>query len=48
VFGIIWMINKPYMATFFTDPRLILIGLGAFVWLGLGAFIMSRMISFEI
>ncbi|MEG3091090.1 type II secretion system F family protein [Sphingomonas sp. PB1R3] len=48
VFGIIWMINQPYMARFFVDPRLMIIGVGAFVWLGLGAFIMSRMISFEI
>ncbi|WP_294234950.1 type II secretion system F family protein [uncultured Sphingomonas sp.] len=48
VFGIIWTINQPYMARFFVDPRLIVVGLGAFVWLGLGAFIMSRMINFEI
>ncbi|MCT8001762.1 type II secretion system F family protein [Sphingomonas sanguinis] len=48
VFGIIWTINQSYMARFFTDPRLMLIGVLGFVWLGLGAFIMSRMISFEI
>lgn len=48
VSGIIWMINPSYMSRFLVDPRLMIVGLGAFVWLGLGAFIMSRMISFEI
>jgi tight adherence protein B len=48
VFGMIWMINQPYMARFFVDPRLMLVGGAGFVWMGLGAFIMSRMISFEI
>lgn len=48
VFGMIWMINQPYMARFFVDPRLMLVGAAGFVWMGLGAFIMSRMISFEI
>ena len=48
VFGIIYMINASYMARFFVDPRLMIVGVGAFIWLGLGAFIMSRMISFEI
>ncbi|PTT36693.1 pilus assembly protein TadB, partial [Stenotrophomonas sp. HMWF022] len=38
----------PYMARFFIDPRLMLVGAAGFVWMGLGAFIMSRMISFEI
>ena len=48
VFGMIWMINQPYMARFFIDPRLMMVGAAGFVWMGLGAFIMSRMISFEI
>ncbi|MET4896329.1 type II secretion system F family protein [Sphingomonadaceae bacterium jetA1] len=48
VFGMIWMINQPYMARFFTDPRLMIVGAGGFLWMVLGAFIMSRMISFEI
>ncbi len=26
VFGMIWMINQPYMARFFIDPRLMLVG----------------------
>jgi len=48
VFGLIWTINDKYMQTFFTDPRLITTGLGGLVWMSLGAFIMAKMISFEI
>ena len=48
VFALIWMINPPYMAKFFVDPRLMIIGGGGLLWMGLGVFIMSRMINFEI
>ena len=48
VFGLIWSINDQYMQQFFTNPKLIATGLGAMCWMGLGAFVMSRMISFEI
>ncbi len=48
VFGMIYMINPPYMAGFFSDVRLMAIGGGGFIWMGIGAFIMSKMISFEI
>ncbi len=48
VFGLIWWINPKYIETFFTDERLIAIGLGGAVWMGLGVFIMSKMVSFEI
>lgn len=48
VFGMIWMINGSYMQTFFTDQRLMVLGGGGLLWMGLGAFIMSRMINFEI
>jgi len=48
VFGLIWTINDGYMQSFFTNPTLIAVGLGGLVWMSLGAFIMSRMISFEI
>lgn len=48
VFGMIWFINDSYMQTFFTDPRLIVAGIGGIVWMGIGAFIMAKMISFEI
>ncbi len=48
VFGLIYTINDTYMQQFFTNPKLITTGLGAMCWMGLGAFVMSRMISFEI
>ena len=44
----IWMINYNYMQGFFIDQRLMVAGLGGMVWMSLGAFIMSRMINFEI
>lgn len=48
VFGMIWWINPAYLAGFFTDDRLIATGLGGAVWMSLGAFIMAKMVSFEI
>ena len=48
VFGLIYSINPVYMGKFFIDERLIGMGIGAFVWLGLGGFIMAQMINFEI
>lgn len=48
VFGIIYYVNSDYMLKFFTDERLIVAGLGGIVWMGIGAFIMAKMISFEI
>lgn len=48
VFGMIFYINPDYIGDFFVDDRLIVIGLGGLVWLGLGAFIMGKMVSFEI
>lgn len=48
VFGLIYWINPDYLGTFFTDERLIVIGLGGFTWMGIGVWIMSKMVSFEI
>ncbi len=48
VFVLIYNINPTYMAGFFSDTRLIITGIGGMVWMSIGAFIMSRMISFEI
>ena len=48
VFGLIWFISPQYMGTFFTDQRLIIAGLGGLVWLSIGAFIMAKMVNFEI
>ena len=48
VFVMIYMINGSYMQTFFTDQRLMIGGLGGLVWMGVGAFIMAKMINFDI
>lgn len=48
VFALIYWINPVYMGKFFVDERLIIAGLGGLCWLGLGAFIMAKMVSFEI
>jgi tight adherence protein B len=48
VFALIYMINGGYMQNFFVEPRLMIAGGGGLVWMGIGAFIMSKMVSFEI
>ena len=48
VFVMIWWINPHYIGGFFTEDRLIVTGLGGLVWMGIGAFIMAKMVSFEI
>jgi len=48
VFGVVWSMNPGYLQGFFFEQRLIVAGLGGLVWMSIGAFIMSRMISFEI
>lgn len=48
VFTLIYMMNPAYLGGFFTEDRLIIAGMGAMVWMSIGVFIMSQMISFEI
>ncbi|MDT9598454.1 type II secretion system F family protein [Sphingosinicella sp. GR2756] len=48
VFILIWFINGKYMQDFFVDQRLMIAGGGGLVWMGIGVFIMSKMIDFEI
>jgi tight adherence protein B len=48
VFAMIWFVNPTYMGGFLTDDRLIVAGLGAMVWMGIGVFIMAKMVNFEI
>ncbi|EZP57361.1 MULTISPECIES: type II secretion system F family protein [unclassified Sphingomonas] len=48
VFGMIWMINAGYMQGFFSEPRLMIAGIGGLLWMGIGVFIMAKMVSFEI
>jgi tight adherence protein B len=48
VFGLVWFINNNYMMNFFQDQRLMIAGGGGLIWMGLGAFIMAKMVNFEI
>jgi tight adherence protein B len=48
VFVMIWWINPDYAGSFFVDERLIITGLGGLCWMSIGAFIMAKMVSFEI
>jgi tight adherence protein B len=48
VFMMIWWINPVYLAGFFSEDRLIVAGLGGLGWMGIGVFIMAKMVSFEI
>ena len=48
VFILIWFINGKYMQGFFVDERLMIAGAGGLVWMGIGVFIMAKMVDFEI
>lgn len=48
VFGLIYWISPDYLGQFFVDDRLIVAGLGGLIWMSIGAFIMAKMVSFEI
>ncbi|WP_447728516.1 type II secretion system F family protein [Sphingomonas koreensis] len=48
VFMLIWFISGEYMQKFFVDERLMIAGGGGILWMGIGALIMAKMISFEI
>lgn len=48
VFVLIWFVNGSYMQKFFEDQRLMVAGGGGMLWMAIGAFIMAKMINFEI
>mgnify|MGYP002780317493 CR=1 FL=1 len=48
VFGMVWYVNPEYLAGFFYEPRLMIAGVVGAVWMGIGAFIMAKMVNFEI
>jgi tight adherence protein B len=48
VFALVTFINPEYMQMFFVDQRLMIAGGGGLVWMGIGVFIMAKMIDFEI
>ena len=48
VFTLVWFINPHYMSGFFVDQRLMVAGMIGLIWMSLGAFIMAKMVNFEI
>jgi tight adherence protein B len=44
----IYWVNPKYIGEFLVDERLMVAGIGSAVWMGIGAFIMAKMVSFEI
>lgn len=48
VFGLVYSMNPEYLQGFFTEQRLMIAGLGGLIWMGLGVFIMAKMVNFEI
>jgi len=48
VFGLVWYMNPNYLADFFVDQRLMIAGIGGLLWMGIGVFIMAKMVNFEI
>jgi tight adherence protein B len=48
VFVMVWMVNPGYIGGFFTDPRLMIAGTGGLIWMGIGGFIMAKMVNFEV
>jgi tight adherence protein B len=48
VSGMIWMINPKYIEGFFYEPRLMIAGVVGAIWMAIGAFIMAKMVNFEV
>ena len=48
VFLLVYFVNGDYMQGFFSDTRLMVAGIGGLCWMGIGAFIMAKMVNFEI
>ncbi len=48
VFGLVYSMNPEYLEGFFTEQRLMIAGLGGLIWMGIGVFIMAKMVNFEI
>lgn len=44
----IYWVNPNYIGQFMVDERLMVAGIGGAIWMGIGAFIMAKMVSFEI
>jgi tight adherence protein B len=40
--------SPNYLAGFFSEPRLMIAGLGGLLWMSIGVGIMAKMVNFEI
>jgi tight adherence protein B len=48
MFGVLSLMNPQYMSAFWTDTRMMIGAAGGLMWMSIGAFIMWRMINFEV
>ena len=48
VITLISIVNWEYISKFLVDERLMIAGIGGFTWMGIGVWIMAKMVSFEI
>jgi tight adherence protein B len=48
MFGILTSANSEYMSAFWNDKRMIIVAGGGLIWMGIGIFIMAKMINFDI
>lgn len=48
VFAAVTFMNPEYSGGFFTEPRLMIAGAFGLIWMSIGAFIMAKMVNFEI
>lgn len=48
MFGLILLLNYDYGIILVTDPRAMTAGIGGLIWMSIGAFIMAKMINFEV
>jgi tight adherence protein B len=48
VAGLVGFMNPEYLGPFLVDERLMIAGAGGFLWMGIGVFIMAKMVNFEI
>jgi tight adherence protein B len=48
MFGVLTLLNGEYMSAFLTNFKLQMITAGGLTWMGIGVYIMSQMINFEV
>ncbi len=48
VFAAVYVMNPEYISGFFHETRLMIAGCVGLTWMGIGAFIMAKMVNFEI